>query len=445
MRDIKKKKILIITQCFPPHGGSGVQRPLFFSKYLSELGWQCVVLTTEADDYFIHDTSLLDHVHESTKVIRVNDPKANQSLYNWCTKIDRKIASFFSKIPLAWKINNKISKITRTSFRPIIRILNIPDDLIGCLPRLLWHGYHIIKSDQPDIIFSTSPPPTTHLAGCLLAKSRGIPWVADLRDEWTLSPLKKYPSILYKRIDLILEKITLSQPNKILATTPFIGRDTARQINRCIDDFMTLTNGHVIENIESHLQRSSGVLNLTFSGVLPKERSPLTLVNAISNLINTDKIGEEIVFNIIGYQSELYKPILDKSWIKLHGYISHLENLESLKCSDVLVLITGEKEKRSYAGKIFEYIAIGKPILVLCSLDSATFYFFEKIKNNVFVADINDTCSIENQIILIYSLWKQNKLPFHVERPETRDYHRRVLTKKLDNILTDILTNIHAG
>ena len=41
------RKILIITYYWPPAGGSGVQRWLYFSKYLKNLGYTPYVLTVE--------------------------------------------------------------------------------------------------------------------------------------------------------------------------------------------------------------------------------------------------------------------------------------------------------------------------------------------------------------------------------------------------------------
>ena len=52
------KRVLIITYYWPPSGGSGVQRWLKMSKYLSENGWQPVIYTTEDAEYPIVDPSL---------------------------------------------------------------------------------------------------------------------------------------------------------------------------------------------------------------------------------------------------------------------------------------------------------------------------------------------------------------------------------------------------
>ena len=43
----KKGGVIILTYYWPPSGGSGVQRWMYFSKYLKELGWNPFVITVD--------------------------------------------------------------------------------------------------------------------------------------------------------------------------------------------------------------------------------------------------------------------------------------------------------------------------------------------------------------------------------------------------------------
>lgn len=436
------KKILIITPWFPPHGGSGVQRPLFFAKYLSEMGWDCIVLTTGEDDAPVKDVSLIDHIPKNAKIIRVKNPNLNIHLEEWCIATDRKIARFTSKIPLIWKLSNRLSKTTRLLFKPLIRLLNVPDSLVSCLPKFLRHGRRIILTEKPDIILSTSPPSTTHLAGYLLSKSSNIPWVADLRDEWTLNPLAVYPGAAYKALDEFLERITLGYAKKIISTTDEISRDTAIHINRDLSSFITITNGHTLEKVEPNNNIDAvnpDAIDFLYSGVLPESRSPATLIAAFSEIFGcSPKLEKQTTMSFAGDIS-LHKSTLDKPWIRYHGYLAHTDTLNSIKNTDVLTLIVGNDEKRSYAGKIFEYLAIGKPLLVLCAPDSATHKMFQEINGHIYLANINEVGEIRQQLELIYGTWQKNELPSFIDRPEAKKYHRRQLAKELDKVLNTII------
>ena len=59
-------KILIISYYWPPSGGSGVQRWMYFAKYLKELNYEPIVITVDENQasYPVLDTSLINEVKE---------------------------------------------------------------------------------------------------------------------------------------------------------------------------------------------------------------------------------------------------------------------------------------------------------------------------------------------------------------------------------------------
>ena len=62
----KSKKVLILSYYWPPSGGSGVQRWMYFAKYLKQLGWKPIVITVDEKQaaYPVLDESLLTEVNE---------------------------------------------------------------------------------------------------------------------------------------------------------------------------------------------------------------------------------------------------------------------------------------------------------------------------------------------------------------------------------------------
>ena len=57
-------KVLIITYYYPPSGGSGVQRWMYFTKYMKEFGFHPYVVTVEPQNasYKFLDENFLKHV-----------------------------------------------------------------------------------------------------------------------------------------------------------------------------------------------------------------------------------------------------------------------------------------------------------------------------------------------------------------------------------------------
>lgn len=56
------QKVLIVSYYWPPSGGSGVQRWMYFAKYLKELGWEPIVITVKQQQasYAARDESLME-------------------------------------------------------------------------------------------------------------------------------------------------------------------------------------------------------------------------------------------------------------------------------------------------------------------------------------------------------------------------------------------------
>ena len=61
-----EKRILILTYYWPPSGGGGVQRWMYFAMYLKRLGYNPTVITVHPDkaSYPLIDKSQLDMVKE---------------------------------------------------------------------------------------------------------------------------------------------------------------------------------------------------------------------------------------------------------------------------------------------------------------------------------------------------------------------------------------------
>ena len=61
------KKILLITYYWPPSGGSGVQRWLYFANNLVEMGYDVTVMTSESANYQLYDHELENFVSSKIK------------------------------------------------------------------------------------------------------------------------------------------------------------------------------------------------------------------------------------------------------------------------------------------------------------------------------------------------------------------------------------------
>jgi len=178
------KTVLIVTYYWPPAGGIAVQRITKFCKYLTDFGWNPIILTVDngnfesVDESLLHDIAHIKHVYRTSSI----EP---HNFYNF---IDGLVKRKSTNNP---GNSNKLPKRSiYTTFSDYIRLnLFIPDSRIGWLFNAFRCGKRIIEEYNTDLIFSTAPPYTSHLVALKLHKHSGIPWVADFRDPWVESTL----------------------------------------------------------------------------------------------------------------------------------------------------------------------------------------------------------------------------------------------------------------
>ena len=114
-------------------------------------------------------------------------------------------------------------------------------------------------------------------------------------------------------------------------------------------------------------------LRIIFTGsIYIKEHSPLILLDAIANLIAKKKIPENsIVIDFYGarleYIQELSKISKYSKLINILNHVPRSKAIEIQRNADLLLLLSSSKEisRGVLSGKIFEYIAAGRPILCI--------------------------------------------------------------------------------
>lgn len=434
----KKKRVLIIALKFPPCGGSGVQRPLKFIKYLESFGWQAIVLTVDSD-YRVKDNELLSDIPPSTEVVRVKYTSIDKKLDN----VAKEISQFLANTPFVWRHTTRINSIIRRSLAPIAHFFSLPDTHVTWVRQAVKAGLALTEHREIHAIWSTSPPSTSHLVAYKIKKQTKIPWIADFRDEWTQNPFQNYFSKLHFMLDQLLERRVLKLADRVVSTTPKMTADLATLVKEPLEKFVTITNGYDLDDIYPYLryhQSEQQLLTLTYVGALYADRSPLPLIKAIDTIIENKIIAaDKIKLVFVGQRNKLISD-MEKIWLVETGYVPHKEAIRFMSESSVLVLISAPYEKRSYAGKLFEYFAVSKPILALIPLDGATATLLSDM-NLCFTAASNDACSIQCALEEIIEKWRRGELPSLVERETTKGFDRRILTEQLAKLLDQITSN----
>jgi glycosyltransferase involved in cell wall biosynthesis len=363
------KKVLIITYYWPPSGGAGVQRWLKFAKYLPQYGWEPVVLTVDTDyaAYPVIDTSLEKDVPESVKVYRTK-----------ATDWFRLYRSDKSKIPSGGFATNKDNSLRGKVSRFIRGNFFIPDPRRGWNRFAIRKAIEIINNEGINNIITTSPPHSTQLIGLRLKKLfPHLKWIADLRDPWTGIYYYKlfYPTIISKAIDKSLEKAVLNKADVITTVSPSLGKHFEFRAPGINDKIKIISNGYDESDFENIPASNPGRFTISYTGTISEAYPIDGFIKGVREVIES---GNEITISFTGhipeFQKNKFNSLPGKDIINFLPYSDHATVVRQMLSSSVQLLILPKvpDNKCFLQGKLFEYIASGKPILCLGPVDGDT-------------------------------------------------------------------------
>jgi glycosyltransferase involved in cell wall biosynthesis len=420
------QKVLIVTYYWPPGSGAGVQRWLKFSKYLPEYGWEPVILTVDPDfaAYPAIDNTLNNEVPSNLTVY-----KTRARDYFRFYKKDK------SKIPSAgFAVNEERGFVSRVT-RFIRGNFFIPD------PRRGWSGFAfkkacgIIETHKINHLITTSPPHSTQLIGLKLKKRfPGIKWIADLRDPWTDIYYYKefYPTCLSRRIDSQYEKkvlcnadgiITVGKSLKELFSSKAPGTDTKIEV---------ISNGYDEDDFRRLTASKPEIFTISYIGTLSGSYPVNGFFNSLKVLTET---GTGFRLKFVGVvsteQKELISSAAGKANIEFIPYCDHSTAIRyMLETSALLLIIPDHHSSRSIiTGKLFEYLASGKPIICLGPADGDAAEILEETGHGK-TFNYNDSEEITEYLTVLSSN------PEITEKISHTIYSRENLVKKVIALLS---------
>ena len=367
MEDIKR--LLIITYYWPPTGGSGVQRWVKFSKYLPEYGWQPVIYTPENPERLAYDDSLLRDIPPEAEIIRrhISEP------YNFYRKLFGKGKQQVN--PLSSNDRSFKSRLSRW----LRGNLFIPDPRAGWVRPSARYLCKYLKEHPVDAVITTGPPQSMHLIGRELKRRTGITWIADFRDPWTQMFYYKHLSLsrFADKKHHRLEQSVLDEADAVIAVSPSVRDDFAAQTSMPVE---LITNGFDPDDFppQQDSGKDDGKFRIVHTGLFAADGNPLNLWDVLASKCSSNPdFASRLEIRLAGKtDSQITDAIrergLGENLVNL-GYLPHEKVVEEQRNASLLILPL--RQEPEYAkvlpGKIFEYLASGKPILGIGQEDGA--------------------------------------------------------------------------
>ncbi|MGE5601765.1 MAG: glycosyltransferase [Nitrososphaerales archaeon] len=359
-----ERRVLIVVHDYPPIHSAGTERVLKFSQYLPEFGYYPVILTTGRYGRLPSD--------EERDVHRAGD-----LVHSLFRPLRRRKAS-----GVAAEEQVRIATVTSGSVLGRLRDqLMVPDTKIGWRMPAVSTGRRLIEQEHPDIIFSSSPPETSHLIAGTLAQGSSIPWVADLRDGWLFEP--PVPQLrrgwLRRRIEGRMECSMVTTAAALVTVTDPIAEDLATRYKGMVERVETISNGYDAADFASLARRRQpdGLFRLTYTGAFSgssQGRSADALFAAAAAILGEDR-HTPLRLEIVGPTTEQ-----EREAARVHGIaelvsfvpsVPRREAYQHQLDADALLLVTVPGVRSVATSKLYDYIGAGRPILALAQGNAA--------------------------------------------------------------------------
>lgn len=434
------KRVLIITYYWPPSGGSGVQRWLKMSKYLPEYGWQPVIYTTENAEYPIIDHSLEKDVAPNIEVIRrpITEPYSAYKKFLGINKDETVKMGFIQEKEKDKNWKSDLSLWVRGNFF-------IPDARCGWVKPSVKYLKEYLNEHPVDAIISTGPPHSMHLIAMRLKEELGLPWIADFRDPWT--EIDYYNDLHLTawadRKHHRLEREVLTKADKVVTVAPDGARRLGRLGNRNV---RTIYNGFDRDDDAQTPVDLSEQFTITYLGVLSKIQNPSNLWQAMAELIKEDSsFDKSLKINMIGQIDSAVASSIDENGLTRHvtysPYMPHDQVSAVHRSSTLLLLLlmpdSEPRAKGLLTGKLFEYMASGRPILCIGPEDGDAARILRETSAGQTIS-FEDKEKMKEALKNLYQRYLENTLEGNTN-PKVENYSRQVMTQQYAALLNQAI------
>lgn len=314
---MRAPRVWIVSRDFPPHKGGGVRRVAALASGLRARGFEVETFAARGGP---------DHVYPG---------------------VGHAARRLSGRVKLGWL------------YRRLLRWSFLFDESTLDWPGLILEAH---RHPRPDLIVASAPPHSILVAGALLAKTLGVPWVADYRDPWTEHPDFAPPSPAHRAWFRFAERSTVQTAAGVLTATD----EEARHFERLLGDpgrVQRFFNGFDPQTFEGRgVSPPAGPVTVGFYGSFYGSIDPEPLAAAAA------RAGVVLEHAGADFEGALARAAARHgARLVSLGMLSAEEAAARMQRAHVLALVLPDDPRCAFwrPQKLVEYLASGRPILAL--------------------------------------------------------------------------------
>jgi glycosyltransferase involved in cell wall biosynthesis len=385
-------KVLLVTMYFPPAGGGGVQRPLKLAQYLPALGVETHVLAPDDPKWVHRDNELRVPTQAWVHRARYLGPRARKPAE------ELRGTDGFERALVQAQLT--------------ARRLLVPDASVTWNMTAIPAAVRIARREGIDAVVTTSPPGSVHLVGAATRRLTDARWIADLRDPLVANQ--------HRRDDTAAARARQAA-NEQVARLVARNADAISCVSEAIADEVralgprgvvrTIANGCDFDDFAGLEYQPAERFRITHTGSFFGKRDPRPFLQAFH-----DANLDAVVRFVGDFRSS------DREWaesldlgdrLELVGYVSRTESLRLQRDSEALLLLVPDAAGRGkgvLSGKVFEYLAAGRPILAVVPPDGVAAELVRETGAGVVVAP-DDVDGMRDALVAMHAQFANGGLP----------------------------------
>lgn len=334
------------------------------------------------------------------------------------------------RVLLRAKIMHPVRKIVT----PILAVLGLRPEAVPLATFWVWRGARDVRralsQKQYDVVLATMPYSSAVIAGRLATRGNDAPpFVAELRDLWADNPaFEARPGLLG-----LLERWVFRGADAVVAVTPEAVENLKRRYPRMSDRIYEITNGFDPELYGLRKERKPAEkITILHSGSLTLDRPITPILDVLSHepyrsrfrLVHQGFTSPETEREIAAHKGGLEVEVLPPTTWR--------EAVETVASADVAMISQAAStgDKTAVAGKLYEYIALGKPVFCV-SHGGGCERLLTDLNTNQFCARMDDPDSIAAALDKLLA----EDLPGPLPDEQIYRFDRRFLAGRMSELL----------
>ena len=375
------RRLLVVTYHLTPDGSVGGLRWAGMTKYLARIGWEVHIVTAAVQQdapppgvtihYVPRARTLNDRYNDMAARVRARRIRPDEAMP---ANIKAAAAS-----PAPRRDSRPgLIQLVRQS---IASSLVFPDFSRGWIFRAARVARGLLNSQSFDVVVSSGPPHSAHIAAVVALMGRREPLWVDMRDPW----------VSYLAAQLIRSKASpLQMAGPLLQLERFVMRRAQRvitntaQFRELFQSFYPrmpvsfVSNGVDRDRLPAPATKFPG-FSVAYAGTLYYNRNLSPVLRALPRMLERfgDARGEvrlRVAGSMLGEHATRFWTEVDRlelhDLIESRGLVSNAEAMDMVNRSH-LALVLAQDQPAQIPAKVYECVALGVPTLVIAESSSA--------------------------------------------------------------------------